>query len=287
VTAVRALDGTQAAQRTGAVPASASGGPTATQTSNGTVINGGSDQIRLTSTTPFQTVLASASTSSATASGYWELRLPAATTSATVIPTFARSLPSSGFNLTVTVGSAAGIFGTPLLIPLRVAAASTGDVQVSATWDTATDVDLHVVEPSGAEIYYGSPSSATGGLLDLDSNAACGIDNVNNENIRWPSGRAPSGTYTVRLDYWSSCGIASTNYVVTVNNGGNTQTFTGTFTGTGDAGSAGSGRLITSFTRSGTSLTAPSSAQSERLRPENLIKMMKKTALSAAAPRPQ
>jgi hypothetical protein len=66
-------------------------------------------------------------------------------------------------------------------------------------------------------------------------------------HIRWTTGAAPRGTYTVRVDYWSSCGVSQTNYVVTVKNGTATQLFQGTFTGVGDKGDQGSGRLITSI----------------------------------------
>ncbi len=110
-------------------------------------------------------------------------------------------------------------------------------------------MDLHVVDPRGEEIFYGNPSSASRGVLDLDSNAACAIDGVRNENITWATGTAPSGTYTVRLDYWSSCGVPSTDYVVRVTNGSSSQVFQGTFTGSGDQGGLGSGRLITTFRR--------------------------------------
>jgi Fibronectin type III domain len=121
-----------------------------------------------------------------------------------------------------------------------------GDVQVSVSWDAPSDVDLHVVEPNGTDIYYGNPSSATGGQLDVDSNAACSIDGRQIENVRW-AGQAPSGTFTVRVDYWDSCGVPLTNYLVTVRNGPSTQVFRGAFTGEGDFGGAGSGRLITTF----------------------------------------
>jgi uncharacterized protein YfaP (DUF2135 family) len=130
-----------------------------------------------------------------------------------------------------------------------VTTVGTGDVQISVTWNSAADVDLHVVEPNGNEIYYGSSRSSTGGELDLDSNASCGSDGPRAENIRWPTGRAPTGTYTVRVDYWSNCGAGSTDYVVRVINGSTSQTFTGTFTGPGDGGAAGAGRAITTFTR--------------------------------------
>jgi hypothetical protein len=135
-----------------------------------------------------------------------------------------------------------GISATELLV-------GTGDVQVTLSWDVDSDVDLHVVDPSGEEIYYANRNAASGGALDLDSNAGCRIDGVRNENITWPVGRAPVGRYTVRVDYWDACGVAKTNYTVRVNAGGTPQIVTGSFTGPGDQGGAGSGRTVATFER--------------------------------------
>lgn len=95
-----------------------------------------------------------------------------------------------------------------------------GSVQVGITWNTATDVDLHVIEPSGEEIYYGHTTSATGGSLDLDSNPGCSIDGVNAENIYWPEGQAPPGDYTVRVHMYSDCEIGSASGTITVHHCG-------------------------------------------------------------------
>ena len=54
----------------------------------------------------------------------------------------------------------------------------------------------------------------------------------------------------MRVDYWSSCNVAQTNYTVRVNNGGSVQIVSGSFTGTGDRGGAGSGRTVATFDRS-------------------------------------
>jgi hypothetical protein len=113
-----------------------------------------------------------------------------------------------------------------------------------------------VIDPAGEEVFYAHQQAASGGQLDLDSNAGCTIDGVRNENITWPTGRAPRGQYTVRVDYWANCGVAQTNYTVRVNNGGTVQVFSGSFTGAGDAGGLGSGRTITTFER----LTGPTAA---------------------------
>ena len=105
------------------------------------------------------------------------------------------------------------------------------------------------VAPGGEEVYYGRRQVPSGGELDLDSNAGCRADGVRNENITWPVGRAPRGRYTVRVDYWSNCSATRTNYTVLVNNGGSVQVVTGSFTGNGDRGGAGSGSTIATFDR--------------------------------------
>ncbi len=142
------------------------------------------------------------------------------------------------------------IVGATIAIPIQITEVLTGDVQVNINWDTANDVDLHVVDPTGFEIFYGQPSSPTGGRLDLDSNAACYIDGVNNENIYWPEGGAPAGEYTVRADLWASCDGQGIRWRVTVVTGGeDVTTHDGTFSPEdASAGGLGSGELVTTFT---------------------------------------
>ena len=124
----------------------------------------------------------------------------------------------------------------------------TGDVKVALNFDMDVDVDLHVVDPSGEDVYYGNKTSASGGNLDLDSNAGCSIDHVNNENVFWAAGSAPHGPYTVRVDYYDACQTGTVNYVVTVHNGNQVDTYTGQFTeADADNGGSGSGRTITTF----------------------------------------
>jgi hypothetical protein len=81
-----------------------------------------------------------------------------------------------------------------------------GDVRVTLTWGDLNDLDLHVIDPSGEEIYYAHRESASGGTLDIDANPDCYNPTYTPvENIFWPSGTAPFGTYTVKVNYYAHC----------------------------------------------------------------------------------
>ncbi len=118
----------------------------------------------------------------------------------------------------------------------------TGDVHITLTWDNATDVDLHVIDPFGEEIYYAHPRSASGGWLDVDD-----IDGYGPENIYWPEGEAPTGAYTVVVVYYRDYGLGASNYEVTVRytsdgSGRSVETYRGTLTNDGER------HTITTFT---------------------------------------
>jgi hypothetical protein len=271
----------QASQQSGQPPA-ASGGPSSTVTGNGTVVNGGSSSFGVNSSQPFQKIIVSVNTpgdGSLTAAstgfpqvtagvtqGFFELTLPNSVESQLIIISFGTNIPTETFTLQVQCVAPNGDVGAIANVDATVLNEdTTGAVQVTATWDAASDVDLHLVEPGGNEIFWGAPTSNTGGALNVDSNPACFIDNINNENISYPDNTAPNGTYIVRLDYFASCNVAQTNFVVSVNNGGQRSVFTGNFTGSGDSGAAGSGRFITQFTRN-VNVLAPGSLRQPILR---------------------
>lgn len=140
----------------------------------------------------------------------------------------------------------------PFSVPLTFQQVGAGSIQVSLSWGQPLDLDLHVVTPAGEEIYYGNRSDSTGGSLDLDSNAGCSIDNVDNENVVWgPSTTPAAGQYIVRVDDYAGCGIdGAVPYTIQVNNCGTTTTYSGTFssgTGSADGGSVGAGVTVTTF----------------------------------------
>jgi hypothetical protein len=241
-------------------------GPVATVPEDSTVVNGGSVQEAITSTAPFSKVrvglepltsAASPGTSPAPTSaapvapkgparGYHEVTLKTPGTQIEIVLTITQSLPGDQFIFYFAVVDAGGKQGKLSKQKVDAIQVGTGQVQVSVQWDGDSDVDLHVEDPNGDEVFWDNTSIASGGELDLDSNANCDLDHVRNENITWS--KAPPGKYTVRLDYFLACDIAKTNYVVTVRvNGQPTKTFSGSFTGEGDEGGVGDGKLITTF----------------------------------------
>lgn len=94
-----------------------------------------------------------------------------------------------------------------------------GDVRVTLTWNSDDDVDLHVIDPSGERIWYLDRFATSGGNLDRDDNVAvCGADPEPGgvENIFWPAGGAPTGTYTVEIYSYNDCAPANTDWTLQV-----------------------------------------------------------------------
>jgi len=95
-------------------------------------------------------------------------------------------------------------------------ALGTGDVQITLTWDAAVDLDLRVTDPAGETIHYFNAVSASGGRMDVGSVTCDGVANPV-ENVFWPYGSAPAGSYSVYVHYTQDCGINDpVNYTVTV-----------------------------------------------------------------------
>ena len=79
--------------------------------------------------------------------------------------------------------------------------ARSSDVQVSLMWNNYNDLDLHVVCPSGERIHGGNRKSACKGELDVDANVRPDSRKPV-ENVVWPEGEAPAGTYQVFVHYY-------------------------------------------------------------------------------------
>ncbi len=191
----------------------ASTGPAPTVAGIATVVNGGSTRISVSADAgSFQRVFIF----SPSARGHWEVLLPDGVAVEDLVLSVARTVRAGNLRLRYEIQGATSEVGPYAEQTLSVISVGTGDVQISVAWTGASDVDLHVFDPSGERIYFGNKTAASGGTLDLDSNPACDIDNKNNENIVFPVGSAPAGEYRVVVDYYDDCGVARSDWVVTV-----------------------------------------------------------------------
>jgi hypothetical protein len=144
--------------------------------------------------------------------------------------TFSAGILPGQYTLVVRAVDANGRFGAPSTQILTAFAAPTtaytasGDLVITLTWDTESDMDLHVVTPYGTEIFHGAMSDqpppfappvdgGSYGYLDWDSNAECVIDGKRQEDAIWPS-PPPAGTFVVRVDAASLCGAADARWTV-------------------------------------------------------------------------
>jgi hypothetical protein len=94
----------------------------------------------------------------------------------------------------------------------------TGDVQITLRWDASADLDLHVYDPYQEEIWYNHRTSGSGGNLDVDANAGCNsmMDHPV-ENVFWPYGGAPGGSYSLYVVYFRDCGAyGPVSYEITI-----------------------------------------------------------------------
>ncbi len=96
-----------------------------------------------------------------------------------------------------------------------------GDIQVNLTWDNETDLDLHIFDPIGNEVFYENPFTSYGMTLDVDD-----TDGIGPENIYWSMQNAPIGTYSVLVNFYEGISVSS-NYTVLISAFGITKKFTG------------------------------------------------------------
>jgi hypothetical protein len=168
--------------------------------------------------------------------GYWVLPAGVPDADSPTQPTFhaslsfAPTLPAKSYDLIVRAAASPMTFGPPAHVALDVQQTlpPTGALVISLWWDTESDLDLHVVDAFGDEIWAGNinsydPYAATpttdagawneGGILDFDSNAGCVIDGRCNENVVWSVG-PPPGNYVARVDTFSLCGNSAARWTV-------------------------------------------------------------------------
>jgi hypothetical protein len=152
--------------------------------------------------------------------GYFIVGAGVPSTDAPTLPTFdtrvsfARRLATATRTLSAVAVDGQGHFGAPTSVSVVIAGATTppGALVVHLQWSGDADLDLHVIDPSGAEIWNGN-FTADSGALDVDSNARCNLDLRDQENVVWASA-PPSGHYLARVDAFSLCGDAFADWTV-------------------------------------------------------------------------
>jgi len=194
---------------------------------NSTAINGGSSYVSISPGQQISEVYASVQG----VNSYYSIQ-PQSSSMGDVVTysfviLFSQNL-SESFNIMLSArlsnGSLTGVYNAVI----SHIEAGTGSLQVSLSFDNDKDLDLYVVQPDGEVIYYGNTGDysvengvITGWGLDLDSNPACSIDGVNNENVFFSKDYIQPGKYQVWVNVYENCDPSiPTNWVITALNEG-------------------------------------------------------------------
>ena len=111
---------------------------------------------------------------------------------------------------------------------IRGVAVKVGDPQFTLLWDSTADLDIHVIEPGGKEIYWNDRKGRQGGELDVDN-----VDGYGPENVYWLTkaedgsnvpGPGPPGEYRWFVHYYGGNNGVPTNtrWKVRIKHGGKT-----------------------------------------------------------------
>jgi hypothetical protein len=126
-------------------------------------------------------------------------------------------------------------FGNGLAEKIQGVEVKVGDPQFTLIWDTQADMDIHVFEPGGSEIFWDKPHGKMGGELDVDDTDGLGPENVywvvdQTEEGNPVIGRGPAGKYQWYVNYYGGHGGAAgpTKWKVRVKHGEQVEVFEGT-----------------------------------------------------------
>jgi len=165
---------------------------------------------------------------------------PSSTAGSITIPlTIPTNVAAGQFCVSYCVYDAEGRVSNIVQTCVNVLSLGTGDLQISLSWDTGVDLDLHVTDPQGERINWLNSISESGGNLDRDD-----TDGFGPENIFWLS-NTPNGEFLVEVNHYS--GLGDTQYTATINSLGVSKKFSGNI-------SNGRRKLITTIVKSGDSI---------------------------------
>lgn len=148
--------------------------------------------------------------------GYYKVKVPPEEDEiCTLVIILSQIVKKTNFIIKICLEDIRGNISMPFYLPVILKSAQPGDLQISLSFDQHNDLDLHVLEPDGFEIYWYDTISPNGGILDLDANANCVYDSVNNENVFYLDS-IPLGSFKVGVFYYKQCipGV-NTNFTVT------------------------------------------------------------------------
>jgi len=168
--------------------------------------------------------------------GYWVVVPGVPSTDTPTLPTlsarlaFAAAIAPGPRTLSASAVDAAGHVGPQASVELTIEDVPPvdGKLVIALTWSGASDLDLHVIDPTGVEIWAQRPNgyqrpqppalpdpdqAKLAPQLDVDSNGQCVIDGRDREDVVY-SQPPPAGRYLVRVDAFSLCSELSASWRV-------------------------------------------------------------------------
>lgn len=143
-----------------------------------------------------------------------------------LIPIMYSSELGSNITMVVSARNMAGAYTASVRKSIQFVESMEGDLAINLTFENEKDIDLHLYCPNGMHIYFGNRGGevydANGNYLgefglDHDSNPACSIDALNNENIVIPEAFVMNGEYKVVVNMYENCNryISTDWFIVT------------------------------------------------------------------------
>ncbi|MEW6321896.1 MAG: hypothetical protein AB1635_12530 [Acidobacteriota bacterium] len=145
------------------------------------------------------------------------------------------NVPAGNFLVRARARNAFGVSGwSPQRLVVVGVTLGSGDMQVTLTWNSTVDMDLHVIEPDGTHVHYANRNGRTA-RLDFDDTNGYGP-----ENVFVNSGAAAAGNYIIYIVHYS--GAVPTTSTITVRlNAGTASETVALFTRQTSAGNPGVG----------------------------------------------